>query len=339
MTKRTIAPGVSVAKTTMSSTRGKVNVRVLSVNLAEQGVSITSLHGALASSHDLTSLAGASDIVAATNAMYFSLSYAAPVYPFIAGGRPEVLSTTPMTVAGVDADNLAEDGSAWLAGNVRSGPAVMQLAALNLSPRIGLSVFTSAWGSRRVPLPSDARTRRVSKGRIATSTGRFATVPGGGSLLVARGAVALRWLRSLATHAPVSITRKVATDAPVPFKQAYGAGTRTVAQADQTSTNLYCASTETLAARTSIAWSRSRTTLMLVTAESPKGPDNFGLDENQMSALLIYLRAAGGYALDGGTSTEMVARVPGHSKLVLETAPHGHDQRAMPVGIGVRYRG
>jgi Phosphodiester glycosidase len=339
MTHRTIAPGVSIAKTTMSSTRGKVDVRVLSVDLAQKGVSVTSLHGALASSHYLTSLAAAPDVVAATNAMYFSLSYAAPVYPFIADGRPMVLSATPMTVAGVDADHLAEDGQAWLNGSVRSGAAEMSVAALNLSPRIGLSVFSSDWGDRPVPLPSDARARRVSNGRIATSTGRFRTVPAGGSLLVARGDVALRWLRALATHAPVKIVSKVATNAPVPFEQAYGAGTRTVAQADQASNNLYCTTTETLAARTSIAWSRSRTTLMLVTTESPKGPDNYGLDENQMSALLIYLRAAGGYALDGGTSTEMVARVPGHKNLVLEAAPHGHDQRPMPAGIGILYRG
>ena len=111
------------------------------------------------------------------------------------------------------------------------------------------------------------------------------------------------------------------------------------AHADQPSTHLYCTTVETLAARTSIAWTRSRTTLLLVTAESPHGPDNYGLDQNQMSALLVHLRAAGGYALDGGTSTEMVARVPGHRSLVLEAAPHGHGQRPMPVGIGVRYRG
>jgi hypothetical protein len=338
MTKRAIAPGVSIDKTTMHTAKGAVDVRVLRVDLTHPGVSITSLHGALASGHVLTSLAGGQDVVAATNGMYFSLSYGAPVYPFIAGGRPMVLSTTPMQVAGIGANNLAQDGDAWLSGTVRSGAAQMSLTALNLAPRMGLSVFTSAWGARRVPLPSDARTRRVSHGHLSTSTGRFHSVPTGGALLVARGDVALRWLRSLATHAPVKVTRKVATNAPAPFKQAYGVGTRTVAHADQVSTNLYCAHSETLAARTSIAWSRSRTTLMLVTAESPKGPDNHGLDENQMSALLIHLRAAGGYALDGGTSTEMVARVPGHPHLVLEAAPHGHGQRAIPVGIGVRYR-
>ena len=50
--------------------------------------------------------------------------------------------------------------------------------------------------------------------------------------------------------------------------------------------------------------------------------------------------AVDGYTLDGGTSTEMVARLPGHpNKLTLETAPHGNRQRPIPVGIGVRYSG
>lgn len=338
MTQRRLAPGVTVSSTTMASSRGQVAVRILRVDLTQPGVGVTSLHRALASGHVLTSLASPPRIVAATNAMYFSLTYAAPVYPFIANGIPMVLSAVPQRVVGVATNQRAQDGNAWLSGEVTSGDAIMQLAAVNLMPPRGLSVFTSSWGSRLVPLTSDARTRRVAHGAVVSDTGRFRSVPAGGYLLVARGDTALRWLRALGNGAPVTVSRHVETDAPVPFKEAYGAGMQTVAHADQPSTHLYCTTTETLAARTSIAWTRSRSTLMLVTAESPRGPDNFGIDENQMSALLVHLRAAGGYALDGGTSTEMVARVPGRRHLVLETAPHGTSQRPMPVGIGIYYR-
>ena len=336
--RHAIAPGVSVDRTVMHSSRGKVNVRVLRVDLTQPGVRVHSLHKSLSSTHALTTLASREHIVAATNGMYFSLSYGAPVYPFISAGRPMVLSAKPMRVAGIGVNQRAEEGLAWLDGRVRSGDAVMPLSAVNLAPPMGLSVFTAAWGTRRVPLPSDARTRRVSHDRVVTKPGHFRTVPRGGALLVARGADAQRWLRSLANGAPITVERDVATDAPVPFRDAYGVGTRTVKHADQPSKNLYCARVGTLAARTSIAWSRSRTTLMLVTAESPKGPDSFGLDENQMSALLIHLRAAGGYALDGGTSTEMIARKHGHTRWVLEAAPHGHGQRPVPVGVGISYR-
>jgi hypothetical protein len=336
--RHAVAPGVSIDRTTMRSTKGKVEVRVLRVDLTHPGVRLVSLHRKLSSPHVLTTLAADRHIVAATNGMYFSLSYGAPVYPFIAHGRPIVLSTHPMKVAGVGVNRRAEEANAWLAGSVRSDAAVMALAALNLTPPQGLSAFTSVWGSGRVPLPSDARTRQVSHGRIATATGHYRKVPKGGALLVARGHVAKRWLRALAKHAPVTIHRHVETDAPVRFQDAFGVGTRTVAHADQTSTHLYCGRSEALAARTSIAWSRSRSTLLLVTAESPHGPDHYGLDENQMSALLVHLRAAGGYALDGGTSTEMIARTGSHDRLVLEAAPHGHGQRAIPVGVGITYR-
>ncbi|MGN6474966.1 MAG: phosphodiester glycosidase family protein, partial [Mycobacteriales bacterium] len=136
----------------------------------------------------------------------------------------------------------------------------------------------------------------------------------------------------------LSMQMRAATDAPVRFAQAYGVGTQTVEQADQISTGLYCSRHEYYAARTGIAWTRSRSTLLLVTAESPHAPDHYGLDENQMSAVLVNLRAATGYALDGGYSTTMVARLRHHHhRLALVTAPRGHRQRAIPVGVGVFY--
>jgi hypothetical protein len=158
-------------------------------------------------------------------------------------------------------------------------------------------------------------------------------------MLVARGAPAVHWLRSLGHDAPVSTRLHVGTDAPVAFEQAYGVGTHTVSRADQINTGLYCSHHEYYAARTGIAWTRSRSTLMLVTAVSPRGPDHYGLDENQMSALLVKLRAAGAYALDGGYSTGMVARLRHHRhhRLTL-IAGHHHRQRQIPVGVGVFYR-
>jgi hypothetical protein len=58
-----------------------------------------------------------------------------------------------------------------------------------------------------------------------------------------------------------------------------------------------------------------------------------------MSALLVHLRAAAGYALDGGYSTGMVARLRHHHghRLTL-VAGHHHRQRQIPVGVGVFYR-
>jgi hypothetical protein len=337
---RRLAPGVSLASATMRGDRGKVEVRALRANLAHRGVSVSPLHGALASGRSLTRLAAARRLVGATNAMFFNLTYSAPRVPFIKAGRPMVLSDRPERVAGIGVDRRAEDGDVWLAGSVRSRESVAPLAAVN-EPYVpsGVSVYTASWGHRRIPLPSDARSRVVRGSTIHSPVGRHLGVPRGGRLLVARGGPALDWLRSLPGRSRLGIRMRAETDAPVRFDQAYGVGTHTVAAPDQISTGLYCNRHEFYAARTGIAWTRSRSVLLLVTAESPHGPDHYGLDENQMSAVLVGLRAASGYALDGGYSTTMVARLrQHHHRLALVTAPRGNRQRAIPVGVGVYYR-
>ncbi|HVT22865.1 MAG TPA: phosphodiester glycosidase family protein [Mycobacteriales bacterium] len=335
-----LAPGVTLASSTMRGDRGKVEVRVLRVDLTHRGVSVAPLHGALASGRILTSLAATRKLVAATNGMYFNLSTGSPKVPFVSHRRPMVLSDRPARVAGIGVNHRAQDGDVWLDGTVRSGDAVARLSAVNLPfPPRGLSVYTGAWGRRHVPLKPGVRSREVRHGRVVSGTGRHPVAPRGGRLLVAHGRPAVHWLRSLRHHARVSIRLRVATDAPVRFEQAYGVGTHTVSRADQINTGLYCSRHEYYAARTGIAWTRSRSTLMLVTAVSPRGPDHHGLDENQMSALLVHLRAAGGYALDGGYSTGMVVRLPHHHRHRLtQVAGHHHRQRRIPVGVGVFYR-
>jgi len=337
---RRLAPGVSLASTTMHGDRGKVDVRVVRVDLTHRGVSVAPLHGALTSGHVLTRLASARRLVAATNGMYFNLRYGSPKVPFIKHGRPMVLSYRPERVAGIGVNRRAEDGYVWLVGSVRSGDAVVRLSAVN-EPYVpqGVSLYTASWGRHRIPLPSDAHSRVVRGNRIHSRAGNHRVVPRGGRLLVARGGPAVHWLRSLRGRSRLVVSMRAATDAGVRFAQAYGVGTQTVEQADQLSTGLYCSRHEYYAARTGIAWTRSRSTLMLVTAEGRRAPDHYGLDENQMSALLVNLRAATAYALDGGFSTTMVARLRHHHhRLSLVAAPRGHRQRAIPVGVGVYYR-
>jgi hypothetical protein len=324
----------------MHGDRGKVEVRVVRVDLTRRGVSVAPLHGALTSHRVLTRLASGPRLVAATNGMYFNLTYGSPKVPFIKDQHPMVLSDRPQRVAGIGIDGQAQDGDVWLVGAVRDGAALARLSAVN-EPYLpqGLSVYTGAWGRHRIPMPPDARSREVRGDRIHSLPGQHRVVPSGGRLLVARGPAAVHWLRSLPGRSRVAISMRAETDAAVRFAQAYGVGTQTVERADQISTGLYCSRHEYYAARTGIAWTRSRSTLLLVTAESPHAPDHYGLDENQMSALLVNLRAATGYALDGGYSTTMVARLRHHHhRLSLVAAPRGNRQRPIPVGVGVYYR-
>ena len=66
-------------------------------------------------------------------------------------------------------------------------------------------------------------------------------------------------------------------------------------------------------------------------------PTVHGLDESQMSKLMVQLGANRAFAWDGSGSTELLARFRGASSLSLRTYPADGDERPMPVGFGVVY--
>jgi hypothetical protein len=108
-----------------------------------------------------------------------------------------------------------------------------------------------------------------------------------------------------------------------------------VAAAHHVRTGLYCRRSEILAARTDFAWSDHGKRLILATVKSPHGSSNYGVDENQMSQVMVALGAARSYALDGGGSTELVARLHHRHKLSIRTKRHGEAERRIPIGVGV----
>jgi Phosphodiester glycosidase len=334
-----LAPGVWLAQTTVHDKRDRMRVSVVRVNLHKPNVVVAPLRRALASRHRLTALAAHRNLVAATNGMYFSFAYGAPVAPFVSGGRPLVLSTRPEPVAGIGVDHRAQDGNVWLVGHVRSQDGTLPLVAVNeVEPPPGFTLYTEAWGAHPVPLPPGSRSRELRAGRLLVGLGRQRFVPRHGQLLVANGASAVTWLTTLPRRGRITVSRRVETDAKVPFSQAYGVGTQIVAAAGQILDDLYCRRDEIYAARTAIAWSGNGSQLMLVTVEGRRGSEHYGLDENQMSELLVDLGASQAFALDGGGSTELVTRLPGHKKLSLQTVSPGRRERPIPVGVGVYSR-
>jgi hypothetical protein len=348
---RRLAPGVTLARTRVMGGRGLIDVDVVRADLRRRSVRVAPLRHALPTLHRLTALSKHRHLVASTNGPYFNVSSGGPKVPVITGRHAVVLSTTPEPVAGIGVDRRAEDGDVWLTGGVRDGRASYPLSGLNVAWPVsgGLTVYGPAWGRHRVPLPSGARSRAVRRGRLVTRAGRRDVPPPGGDLLVARGSRAVDWLRSLPGRSRVRVRSRLHTDAPRRFAQAYGVGTQTVARRGHLLTGLYCADGERYAARTSIAWTHHGHTLMLVTVESPRGSDFYGVDENQMSGLLVALGAERAFALDGGASTELVARLRVHirrrhhhhvhvivrKRLVLAVHPPRSPGRAIPLGIGI----
>lgn len=353
-----LAPGVTLAETTARGGRGRVNIDVVRVDLNRPDVAVKPLHHVLTQRDYLTTLAKHAKLVAATNGMYFNLGYGAPKVPFIAAGRALVMSSTPEHVAGIGTDGRAQDGDVWLAGIVHSTGTSYPLAGLN-EPTLstGLNFYSDAWGHHKVPMSSTAEARGVLDGVVVTGTSQHAWAPPGGQIIVAKGADAVQWLANLQRGVKLRVSRTIDTDAREPFTQAYGVGTQTVAAPGEALSGLYCATSNPFAARTAIAWKLGGHKLMLVTVESPKGSGSYGLDENQMSGLLVSLGASRGFALDGGSSTQLVARLKTRitkhvtrrvhhhvvhrvvhrvvKRLALHvSAPHTIG-RAIPVGVGI----
>jgi len=357
-THHKLGPGANLAETFVRGGRGRIGVDVVHVDLRSRRLSVAPLTHGLTALEPLTSLARHRTLVAATNGMYFNLGYGAPKVPFINHRMPVVMSATPEHVAGIGADGKAEDGDVWLGGLVHGEGTSFPLTGIN-EPVLanGLTLFTKAWGHHRVPMPANAEARGIVNQQIVTSTRQQKWLPRDGVLLVARGAGAVDWLASLPIDSRLTVSRQIETDAEQPFVQAYGVGTQTVEKPGEVLDGLYCRRGERFAARTAIAWKPGGHQLMLVTVESPRGPDFYGVDENQMSGLLVALGAARGFALDGGYSTTLVARLKVHltkhikrhrhhhivrrtihrtvKRLVLQVHPRDSGGRGIPVGIGI----
>ncbi|HWB67138.1 MAG TPA: phosphodiester glycosidase family protein [Mycobacteriales bacterium] len=331
-----LARGVTLAETTAHDRRGRVAIHVLRIDLRNRRLDVRPLHRGLATRYRLNHLAHHRHLVAATNGMYFNLYWGAPKVPLIEHRRPLVLSRRHLRVAGIDIHGTARSARVWLDGTVASHGRHRPLQAVNVvAPPTGLTLYTRAWGAHRVPLPGDARSRRLRNDHFRPGLGRHHHPPRHGELLVARGRHARHWLASLRHRDRVTVSRQVRTDGQVALREAYGVGTQVVAKAGQVGHHLYCRRGEIFAARTTIGWKRHGTRLLLVTVEGKRGRRQHGLDENQMSGLLVQLGAERAYALDGGGSTSLITRMRRHHHRLSSRIQPSWGLRPIPVGLGV----
>jgi hypothetical protein len=331
-----LAPGVKLETAHVGHGRNRLTVNVVRAQLGRRTVQVRPLHHALTTRRPLSHLARRHHLVAATNGMYFNYAFGAPTVPFISTTGAMVLSRHHAMVAGIGTNGRAQDGHAWFTGRVTSSKGGHRLRAINeVAPPRGLSLYTAAWGSTKVPLPLHARTRLVRNGRFGPIGTQRRVRGGHGALLLATTAASVSWLHSVRRHGPASLSYRAKTDAHHRFSQAYGVGTQVVAAGHHIRTGLYCRRSEILAARTDFAWSNHGKHLILATVKSPYGSSNYGVDENQMSQVMVALGADRAYALDGGGSTELVVRLHGQYKLTIRTRQHGGAERRIPIGVGV----
>jgi hypothetical protein len=342
-----VVRGVTLREATRDDDFGMVRLHVLRVALATASLSVRPLVTTLARRSNLSLLARhRRGLVAAVNAGYFDFTYGAPTVPLVSGGKALLDSTAPAPVVGISTKRVAQAGPIALRAAVTVGTSRRALSAVNvIDAPPGVTVYTTRWGSARIPLPSDSISRKVVSGAVASAVGTYATVPSGGSLLVARGRGAQTWLRSLALHRPVTYTNTVAaTGVAAPYQVAFGVGAQIVTSG-RANTGMSCRVSDPMPARTAIGFARGGATLILVEAEDDPGGLVHGLDNDQMARVMHDVGAYQAYELDGSGSTEMLARVPQASNSVCQrtnvsglscrTYPADGEERPMPVGIGI----
>jgi hypothetical protein len=242
-------------------------------------------------------------------------------------------STSP--VVGLGPDGLMTAAGIAASGTVTGPHDVLALAGWNpAQPGEGVNAYSARWGARAVPMPRDAVSRRVAGGVVTTAAGRSATAPATGYLLVARGAVAAGWLRSLQVGDHVRVRVAMTSTSRSSLSLGYGVGTHLVS-AGVAATGSRCNSKERLPARTAIGWTADRRHLILAAVENNRRARIHGLEPDQLGRLMRNLGAAEAYMFDGGGSTEMVVRPHPGARLSIRNHPSDGTERRIPLGFGV----
>lgn len=352
--RHTLVPGVTLSEGQKSDSNGLVKMHVLRINVLQRGLGFQPLIHSIANRSPLSSLAANhSHLIAATNTGYFDFFSGAPTDPLIVHGLPYVLSTHKAWVVGTATNGYAQSGHVWLDASVTAGSKTHVIHGVNmLHESTGLEMFTSAWGSERLPgvrsggfgfhnHNSQVNARPVVSGKIGAATRGEDTVPSGGYMLVGRSSTASSWLDKIPTGTKMSVHFVVRSDAPKPFRQAYGVGAEYVQHKGVVRTDLSCNSANTKQpARTSIGLADNGKTLVIAEVEDHPGSQNptvHGLDESQMSKLMVQLGVQRAFAWDGSGSTEMLVKFAHGTHLTRRTYPADGQERPMPVGFGINY--
>ncbi|MYS19470.1 hypothetical protein GTW78_04225 [Streptomyces sp. SID4948] len=337
---RPVAPGIVLTSFDTFGRTGWTRVHVLNADLGDASVGVDLIADKVSQARPLAQAAQARGAVAAVNGDYFDITETfAAEGPEIQGGRLRKGTNQSSTVAAVGADRVARLADLMITGTVAVAGAQRPLAALN-SPSVpadGIAVFTPLWGSGDRTLIQDTGPYTelvVSGGRITAVNGRItaAGVPDDGLVVLGRGAAAAG-LAAARVGDTVSVTFAPQSDAPARLSMALGSGSVLVRNGTAID---FPPSTGNDAPkpRTAIGWPAGGHRLLLVAVD---GSATFspGLGFDDMAALLVRLGADEAFMLDGGGSTELVARRPGDAAVGVVNTPSDGSERPVPNGVGL----
>ncbi|GGW44170.1 hypothetical protein GCM10010503_21160 [Streptomyces lucensis JCM 4490] len=367
---RRIAPGVTYRQFDVEGAAGTAHAHLLTVDLGDPRVRVDLLHpGAVAARDTVSRLADSAGAVAGVNGDFFNITETqhpgveatgAPVGPAVANGRVLKAAvpagqrfgpalppgTTTEDVFGVGTDRRPRLDRLTLAGSVTTPEGRLPLGGLNqyALPQDSVGAFTERWGGasraravcgtdtqRSAPCTADTREVTVSGDRVVSVSDApgSGSVPVGSTVLLGREEGA-RQLRELSPGDPVTVTHTlVAATSGVPY--AFAVGGFPVLRDGRSLPGLDDAAS---AVRTVVGF-RGGGRQLLILALDGAAAYRSGLTVAEEADTMRKLGASDAVNLDGGGSTELVARDADATAVTVRNHPSGGAERPVPNGIGV----
>lgn len=324
-----VAPGLDLTSFQRMQPGGWVTGRVMTADLTTPSLSLGLSDGGAVSGANapVSEFADQPDVVAAVNGDYYDMNASdAPVGTDIADGRVHNAGSTPRQAFTLT-DGRAAIRELMSAATLTADGDTTKVAAVN-SPTFtadSVGLFTSLWGKypigRLIGASETVRVVTVENGVVtAVSDDRSALdkpadIPSGSSVLVARGS-ATSALASLAVGDKASVTVKANASVDL----AVGGSQRLLANGQRTTDD------EVTAARTAIGISKDGSRLWVVSLDGRQG-DSHGMTIQELAAFMDDLGAWNAVNLDGGGSTDMVARPAGTKDRIVVGRPSDGSER------------
>lgn len=347
-TTEQIGPGMSVRHLQYPEAGGWVDAFVLTADLTRPGVKMDLLHPpTISQGMVLTQQAARRGAIAGVNADFFDInqSYAAQGAEVTEGqvrkSPSPVARNRPATA--VDGAGKALLSTVAFSGSVRSGSTrLADLAGLNVHAADAGTViaYTPEWGtfSRARAVAGASSTREVLvRDGVVVSTGvtpGSGAVPSNGFYLVGREAGASA-LAGLQVGDPVEIGYDLTTSSGDALRFAVGGGEAVLmGGVVQTLPSGAVGDPLNPNPRTGIGFSRDGGRVFLAAVDGRR--TGFpGVLQSQLGELLRDAGAWDGQNLDGGGSTEMVARPAGGSAATIRNRPSDGTERTDANGVGL----
>ncbi|MGI5441100.1 phosphodiester glycosidase family protein [Streptomyces shenzhenensis] len=337
---RPVAPGIVLTTFDTFGRSGWTRVHVLNADLGDASVGVDLVAGKVSETRTVSAAADAQHSVAAVNGDFYDITETnAAIGPEVQSGRLRKGTNQRSTVVTVGADRVARLADFLIAGTVTVAGTKRSLAALNSPgvPADGITVFTPEWGPGNRTLIQGAGPYTelvVTDGRItAVATALTDTpVPDSGLIVVGRGAAAAQ-LATARQGDAVSVAFEPRTDGAAAPHMALGSNAVLV-RGGSAITFPSNDNNNARKPRTVIGWLDGGRRLLLVAIDG-SAAFSAGLGFDDTAELMVRLGATEAFMLDGGGSTEMVARRPGDGTVSVVNTPSDSNERPVPNAVGL----